>query len=141
MSLDPIHEDSPGCNTVGFNPPTSTNPVADMTFDIGSSSSVQSLNHITRLYGFNSLVCSFTTSLTSSQSFLTYNSGNNELVLSSTDACEIGDYSAPTDTFQVTLVPSETPKVRADEVYTFSVSITCPITDVAVGGSLPDINM
>ena len=50
--------------------------------------------------------------------------------LYTTDACDVGDYAQPNNDFALTLVPSEIPKYKADEVYTFGVSITCAITSV-----------
>ena len=43
-SIDPIYDILSGCDTVGFYPPSSANPITDMTYAIGDPAATQSLN-------------------------------------------------------------------------------------------------
>ena len=102
-----------------------------MVFQIGSASPTSyNVAYINRMTNYYTASCAFTSSFSSTKSFLTFDSNTNNLSLATTDPCDIGDYSQPSDTFALTLIPSEIPQNRADEVYTFDVSITCMIYDV-----------
>ena len=76
--------------------------------------------------------CTYQTVVSSTLSFLTYESTLNQLSVATTDACDIGLHTS----IGVTLSPTEVPKIRADEIYSLNVEITCAVTSVALATAL-----
>ena len=72
---------------------------------------------------------------------MTYENIANELSLTTSTACDIGFYTSPAETISFALIPSESPKIMADEVYTFDITITCVLTSFTFPMTLEDVTI
>ena len=85
--------DTDNCEVAYFDPDPVTSPINDMILDISAATTtaqdISFLDHVTVW----SQQCSFSASLTPTQSFLSFNDAIFILTLSSSNVYEIGDYS------------------------------------------------